>query len=101
MAEKVERTLFVVTANRLQDGRVVYLRGDGTWGPGLDAADPIADEVRRDELVAWALREQNVIVTGCYAVDVGITASGARVLSAREQIRAAGETEARRRLGLE
>lgn len=102
MAEKVERTLFVVTANRLADGRVVYLRGDRTWGPTLDDAELLADAARRDDLVAWASGEQQrVIVTGCYAFDVGVTASGARVLSTREQIRAAGEVAVRRRLGLE
>ena len=101
MAEKVERTLFVVTANRLADGRVVYLRGDRSWGPTLDDAELLADSVRRDHLVAWASGEPRVIVTGCYAFDVGLTASGARVLSTREQIRAAGEVAARRRLGLE
>lgn len=101
MAEKVERTVFVVTANRLQDGRVVYLQRDGSWAADLDSAEQLTDTARRDELVATIAREQFVVVTGCYAFDVGLTAGGARVLSTREQIRAAGEIGARRRLGLE
>ncbi len=101
MAEKVERTSFVVTANRLHDGRVVYLQPDGRWDGDLETAELLTDAARRDELVSSIAREQFVVVTGCYAFDVGITAGGARVLSTREQIRAAGEIGARRRLGLE
>lgn len=100
MAEKLERTLFVVTGNRLEDGRVVYLRGDGSWGRDFDAAELLDDAARRDALVARAQREDALHVTGVYALDVGVTASGARVLSARERLRAAGEVNVRRRLGV-
>ncbi|UJR80310.1 DUF2849 domain-containing protein [Sandaracinus amylolyticus] len=98
MAEKIERTLFVITGNRLADGRVVYLRGDQTWGSDFDAAEQLDDAARRDQLVASAQREHNLVVTGIYAFDVGLTASGDRVLSARERLRAAGEVSVRRRL---
>jgi hypothetical protein len=100
VADKVERTLFVVTANQLRDGRVVYLRPGGTWGADLDAAELFEDPAGRDAQVAWAQREQSLLVTGCYAFDVGFTASGARLLSARERLRAAGEASVRRRLGV-
>lgn len=100
MAEKLERTLFVVTANRLADGRVVYLRADQTWGTDFDAAEALDDAARRDALVAWGQREQSLTVTGVYAFDVGVTAKGERVLSARERLRAAGEVSVRRRLGV-
>lgn len=101
MAEKIERTLFVVTANRLDDGRVQYLRADGTWGHDFDAAELIDDGARRDALVARLASEHALLVTGVYAVDVGVTTSGERVLSTRERLRAAGEINVRRRLGVE
>jgi hypothetical protein len=101
MAEKVEQTFLVVTANRLEDGRVVYLRADRSWAPDLDAAELLTDTAERDARIAWAARDQSLIVTGCYGFDLGVAASGARVLSTREQIRAAGEASVRRRLGLE
>lgn len=98
--EKVVRTVHAITANRLDDGRVVYLRADRAWVSALDDAELVDEPARRDELVAWAAREQSLIVTGCYALDVGVTASGAKVLSTRERIRAAGEESVRRRLGV-
>lgn len=100
MAEKVERTLFVVTGNRLDDGRVQYLRADGSWGHDFDAAELIDDAARRDALVARVQREHALEVSGIYAIEVGITASGERVLSTRERLRAAGEVNVRRRLGV-
>jgi len=100
VAEKIERTLFVVTGNRLEDGRVLYRRADGTWGGDFDAAELLDDAAARDALVARVQREEALRVTGIYALEVGITVSGARVLSARERLRAAGEVNVRRRLNV-
>lgn len=101
MGEKVKSTVFVVTGNRLRDGRVVYLRPDRGWASDLDAAWTVADAAERDAIVAWARPSQRLEVTGIYAFDVPITESGRRVLSARERLRAQGEIATRRRMGFE
>lgn len=101
MAERVKSTLFVVTGNRLRDGRVVYLRPDRSWGPDLDEAWTLTDAAERDALVAWAQPSQRLEITGIYAFDISITESGARVLSTRETLRAQGEVATRRRMGIE
>lgn len=101
MAERVKSTVFVVTGNRLRDGRVVYLRPDRSWGSELDAAWTVTDTAERDALVAWAQPSQRLEVTSIYAFDVPITESGKRVLSTRERLRAQGEIATRRRMGFE
>ena len=73
MAEKVARTVFVVTGHRLTDGRVQYLRADRTWGSDLDAAVVLEDAPSRDELLAWAQQTQSLTVTGIYPIEIGIT----------------------------
>jgi len=97
--EKVERTVYAVTGNRLVDGRVVYLRADGTWSPSFEDAQLIADPAERDARLSWAQANFSTEVTGIYAFEVGLTAKGAWVLSARERLRALGAEETRRRLG--
>jgi hypothetical protein len=97
-AEKLVRTVFVVTGNRLRDGRVLYLRADRTWSHDLDAAE-LLDAAARDARLEWA-PSQRLEVTGIYALEVGFTTSGARLLSARERFRAQGEITTRRRLGI-
>jgi len=97
-ARRVVSTAFVVTGNRLRDGRVVYL-GEGRWSPILAEAASHATEGERDRALEVGRSTPNEI-TGVYAFDVGITASGERILSARERLRAAGEGGTLDRLGL-
>lgn len=99
-SERIARTVFVVTGNRLVDGRVVYLRSDRSWGPDLDAALELDDAAARDALLAEVQTRDRLVVTNVYAFEVPITARGERRLSARERLRAAGEAQTRRRLGL-
>ena len=99
MAQRAKSTVFVITGNGLEDGRVVYLRGDGSWGPDLDAASQLTDAAERDRTVATAAVELRTRITGIYAFEVGITEGGERILSAREQLRAQGESATRRRMG--
>lgn len=101
MGEKVKSTVFVVTGNRLRDGRVVYLRPDRSWSTDLDAAWSLTDAAERDAIVAWAQPSERLEITGIYAFDVPITESGARLLSTRERLRAQGEIATRRRMGFE
>lgn len=99
MPKENEQIRFVITANRLDSGRVVYLGATRTWTPEIHEAAPIENSTERDELISWAIREQWRTVTGCYAFEVGLGPEGLRVLTTRERLRAAGEIRARQRLG--
>ncbi len=93
-----KQTEFLVTANRLSDGRVVYLASEERWSElyaeGLVTRDP----AERDRWIAWAkTRERDVC--GAYAIEAMVSTSGERELSARERLRALGPGDARRRLG--
>lgn len=99
MPKENEPIRFVITANRLDSGRVVYLGATRTWTSEILEAATIENSAERDELITWAMREQWRTVTGCYAFEVALGAGGLRFLSTRERIRAAGEISARQRLG--
>ena len=89
-------TLFVVTANDLRDGAVVWLRdedGRVSWTSDAAAASVTDAEERRD---AWLATAQADVagnrVVGVYAVDVKATDGGFVHTSVRERVRAAGPT---------
>jgi hypothetical protein len=87
----------IVTANRLNDGRVVYLAADQRWSERYEDALATRDSAERDRWLAWAkTRERDVC--GAYAIEAPIGPSG-RELSARERLRALGPGDARKRLG--
>ncbi|MEJ8574387.1 DUF2849 domain-containing protein [Microbaculum marinum] len=84
--------LRVLTANRLADGRVVYLGGDG-WTQDLDLARLVAD----DEAAAAAelQGQQDVaarLIVEPYLIDVEAEQSGVQPMRLRERIRATGPT---------
>jgi len=88
---------FMVTANRLADGRVVYLGGDERWVERYEEALATRDSTLRDRWLSWAkTRERDVC--GAYVIEAPVGPSG-RELSARERLRALGPGDARRRLG--
>lgn len=97
MAAK-NQTHFVITANRLSDGQVVYLTADDRWSESFDDGETHAAEATRDPRLAWAKRQERV-VCGVYALELSVAPDGARMLSARERLRALGPADARRRLG--
>ena len=77
----------IVTANRLKDGRVVYLTPDAGW------SQRIADS-RHAEGAAVALPEvDGSIVVDPYFVEVTLDGGVPRPVLHRERIRAAGPTE--------
>jgi len=90
---------FVVTANQLREGAVLYRAPGPRWTARFDEAEFFADEAGRDAALAWA-RGQASEVCGPYALDVLVTADGERLLSQRERLRAAGAERVLERLRL-
>jgi hypothetical protein len=84
-------TVSVLTANRLRDGRVVFLDFEGAWSERLGEAvvARFPDEVR-------ALKDRGAydaahnIVVEAYLVEVRETAGGLLPVRYRERVRAAG-----------
>jgi len=83
-----------VTANRLADGVVVWLTGEGRWSEAIaDAAVATTGDGVHD-LLTTAQKDENTAV-GAYAAAVGLTAEGrAAPANLRERIRAGGPTVA-------
>lgn len=83
----------IISANRLVDGRVVYVGRDGGWSETLATAKIFANEVAanpalgkaRDDVKASLIVDPNL-------VEVVEEASGVRAATLREAIRAAGPT---------
>jgi sulfite reductase (NADPH) hemoprotein beta-component len=80
----------VVTANRLRDGRVVWLAEAGRWAETLGEAEIFAGEAVAAGLAEAEAAEQRQVVVGPYAVEVAATAAGIMPLRARERFRADG-----------
>ena len=80
----------VVTANRLRDGRVVWLSQGGSWAERLAEAAVFAGEGVESGLAQGAEAERRQLVVGPYAVEVAVGASGPVPLRAREKFRARG-----------
>jgi hypothetical protein len=82
-----------ITANRLDNGRVVFLGENGDWRHALGDALLVADGPDLDEAVAYAQAQADArIVVEPYPIDI-VTVDGhptpARI---RERIRAEGPT---------
>lgn len=91
--------LSMVTAQRLVDGRVVYLRADRSWTERDVEAWTSADPAAADELVAWSQTQTEEVVDP-YRIEVVVEQDGSiRHLSARERIRAAGPAAVLARFG--
>lgn len=90
---------FVVTANHLREGAVLYRAPGPRWTARFEEAELLDGEAGRDAALAWA-RGQASEVCGPYALDVLVTADGERLLSQRERLRAAGAERVLERLRL-
>lgn len=89
----------IVTAQRLSDGRVVYLREDRSWTT-VDAEAARGDEAGALEApMAWA-RTQTEVVVDPYIIEVDVEGGAIRHMSARERIRAEGPEAVLARFGL-
>ncbi|GAN68946.1 DUF2849 domain-containing protein [Acetobacter orleanensis] len=80
----------VVTANRLLDGRIVWLGADGQWKTVIQDAEPYANSAIEDVLQRCNARAQQEALVGIYGVQVTRTVSGLQPVTSRERIRAAG-----------
>jgi len=82
----------VITANRLSDGRVVYLRAPAAWVDSIAAATPFDDAETEARLTATAKEaEAHCVVINPYAIELADDGSF-RAASLRERIRALGPT---------
>jgi hypothetical protein len=83
--------LQVVTANRLDDGVVVYLAAGGRWSERIVDAHPVESKEQADALMALAeqgVRDRLIVVP--YLIEVVIEADGVHPVRYRELIRARG-----------
>lgn len=90
-------TQIIVTAQRLLDARVVYLRADRTWSE-RDAEAFVGDAASIEPLLAWA-KAQTTSVVDVYGVEVLVVDGRIEHTSARERYRAAGPSAVLARFG--
>ncbi|WP_029004981.1 DUF2849 domain-containing protein [Azorhizobium doebereinerae] len=82
----------VITANRLTDGVVVWLKADGGWSAGLADAAVVNTSDDALKLLGVANADENRAV-GAYPARVEIAADGTpRPVNLRERIRVGGPT---------
>ncbi len=82
----------IVTANRLDDGLVVYLNGAG-WSERIEDASIAGDDAAADGLLAEAEGQgQEIRVIEPYLIEVALEGAAPRPVSYREAIRAQGPT---------
>ncbi|MGF1640254.1 MAG: DUF2849 domain-containing protein [Rhodospirillales bacterium] len=84
-------TVHVVTANRLEDGAVIYLAGDGGWSERIGASRLAEGKEEGEAMLAEAERaiaERKVVAP--YLIDVVVDGDDVRPTRFRERIRAYG-----------
>ena len=81
-------TSWVVTANRLSDGEILYRTDQGTWSTRFEDA-AATDSRRADAWVAEA-RERPQELVDIYRFEVRVEGERLVPLSARERVRAEG-----------
>ncbi|GJL90971.1 DUF2849 domain-containing protein [Hyphococcus sp.] len=79
-----------VTANRLDDGAVVYLADDDRWTSDINAAARFADDDSKSVLAAAQLRVKEI--ADAYLVDIDESGALTGRETLRETIRKAGPT---------
>lgn len=85
----------IIVANRLTDGRVVFLADENRWVESIDDGLIFGSDAQRTELLAQAERAvESGTVVDPYPIDI-VTGDGRRrPLQLRESIRAFGPTVA-------
>ncbi|HET7717900.1 MAG TPA: DUF2849 domain-containing protein [Bauldia sp.] len=80
-----------ITANRLDDGRVVFLDANGGWTLDVAEARLLADGPELDEATAYAQGQHDArIVVEPYAIDMTVIDGRPTPTRIRERIRAEG-----------
>ncbi len=83
----------IVTANRLDDGRVVFLTASDDWTADINGSALAANEEQAAELLAAGARaEAACVVIAPYLIDAEAENGQIRAASIRESIRAHGPT---------
>ncbi|HTV33852.1 MAG TPA: DUF2849 domain-containing protein [Methylocella sp.] len=83
----------IISANRLADGRVVYVGRDGDWSEIFAKAKVFANEAAADPALSKTRDDVNAgLIVDPNLVEVVEEASGMRAATLREAIRAAGPT---------
>ena len=86
-------TTEIVTANRLNDGLVVYLDGAQGWSERVEEARVAHGEEDAAALLALAEGPEHAVrVVGPYLMEVALEGGAPRPLGNREVIRALGPT---------
>ncbi len=80
----------VVTANRLRDGRVVWLAEGGRWAEHVADARVFLGEAVEAGLAEGVEGERTQAIVGAYAAEVSLGDAGPVPLRAREKFRADG-----------
>jgi hypothetical protein len=81
----------IATGNRLRDGAVIYLDGDGRWSTNIDDGAVASDAAAADRLIAAANQAvTDRIVVGPYLIEVAVEGGRIQPLGTRERIRASG-----------
>lgn len=84
---------WIIAANRLTDGRAVFLGANGDWVTGAAAAELLESEAERDAALARAERAENGnIVIAPEAIAAEVHAGTPKPVKLRERIRAEGPT---------
>lgn len=87
--------MHIITANRLADGLVVFLTGDGRWSRIIAASGLLEDEAAVEVALESALADVGANrVVDPYAVEVVVPAPGKEPVPRRlrERIRTSGPT---------
>jgi hypothetical protein len=92
MARKIQGHR-IATANRLQDGLVVFLSAHGKWSRDLNAARVARSDAEADALeqAAAASARSNTVVDP-YLISVDVTSGSPVPVAHRERLRASGPT---------
>lgn len=84
-------SLQVVTANRLEDGLVVFLTSDGSWSENINDARTAEDKEAANALLAEASApELDTVIVGPYLIDVEQQDGGLVPTKYREVLRTKG-----------
>jgi hypothetical protein len=85
-------TQFIVTANRLGDGEVVYLEGDRQWSESLADSLVVEDGAAEALLANVEKPQEELKIIGPYLMKVEIVDGQIQPVGQRESIRAKGPT---------